>query len=342
MNDIFKSVVEQNPLSILITDIGGRINYVNPKFTELTGYKPEEAAGKTPNILKSGVVDQEEYKCIWETVLSGKVWKGEIINKKKNGELYNEFGVISPVIDEEGNITQLIILKEDITALQRIEEELHNNYNSLSAMMSYLSHEIKSPLSAIKIHIDTLIRKYDADSPVNQSLSVVQSEITRLFNLLKHILGYSVQGELSFLEIDLPEFIECIKNIFMPQLKEKGIKFINNIQSHKISGDVQKLKSVFILLIEKSISAINENGVIEISSNYNDMISSINIRCSGCRVEGIKDISALFSSAGIDECGLGMAIAREIIERHNGEIEFITSKPDFMNFQVIFSHSMDK
>ncbi len=166
MNDIFKSVVEQNPLSILITDIGGRINYVNPKFTELTGYKPEEAAGKTPNILKSGVVDQEEYKCIWETVLSGKVWKGEIINKKKNGELYNEFGVISPVIDEEGNITQLIILKEDITALQRIEEELHNNYNSLSAMMSYLSHEIKSPLSAIKIHIDTLIRKYDADSPV--------------------------------------------------------------------------------------------------------------------------------------------------------------------------------
>ncbi len=335
MNDIFKSVVEQNPLSILITDVEGRINYVNPKFTELTGYKPEDAAGKTPDILNSGVVDQEEYKCIWETVLSGKVWKGEIINKKKNGELYKEFGVISPVKDEDGNITQLMSFSEDMTALQSIEGGLHNNDNCLSAMISYLSHEIKSPLSAIKIHIDTLLRKYDADGPVKQSLSVVQSEITRLLNLLKHILGYSVQGELSFSQIYVPEFIECIKNIFMPQLKEKGIKFINNIQSHKISGDVQKLKSVFILLIENLISAINENGVIEISSNYNDADCSINIICRGCRIESIKDISALFSAATIDECGLGMAIAREIIERHNGEIKLISSNPGEINFRVI-------
>ncbi len=193
MRNIYQTIIEQSPISIVITDIDGNINYVNPKFMELTGYQMEEILGKTPRILKSGKVAQEEYECIWKTVLSGSVWKGELINKKKNGELYTEYAVISPIKDDDGNITRLISLKEDITELRLAQDELHQaeKLKGIANMASYISHEIKSPLTSMKINIDMLLRNNGLSESTYKSLQIVQSEISRLFNLLKNILEYS-------------------------------------------------------------------------------------------------------------------------------------------------------
>ncbi len=107
--------VEQNPASIIITDIFGNIEYVNPKFTELTGYSFDDATGNNPRILKSGITTQEEYKGLWETITSSNEWRGEFQNRKKNGEIYFESAVISPITDEQGRITHFVAVKEDIT-----------------------------------------------------------------------------------------------------------------------------------------------------------------------------------------------------------------------------------
>ena len=115
--------VEQNPASIVITDIGGEIEYVNPKFCNLTGYRKEEVIGKNPRILKSESTSKEYFTNLWNTILSGREWRGELQNKKKNGELYWESALISPIINDNQIITHFIAIKEDITERKRAEAE---------------------------------------------------------------------------------------------------------------------------------------------------------------------------------------------------------------------------
>lgn len=114
--------VQQNPVSIVITDVEGNIEYVNPKFSQLTGYKLHEVIGKNPRILKSGITSDEEYKLLWDTIKAGKEWRGEFQNCKKNGEIYTEFASISPIADANGIITHFVASKEDITERKRSEK----------------------------------------------------------------------------------------------------------------------------------------------------------------------------------------------------------------------------
>lgn len=114
--------VQQNPVSIVITDVDGTIEYVNPKFSKLTGYEPHEVIGKNPRLLKSGNTSDEEYKLLWKTIKSGNEWHGEFQNCKKNGEIYTESASISPIADENGIITHFVATKEDITEKKHAEK----------------------------------------------------------------------------------------------------------------------------------------------------------------------------------------------------------------------------
>lgn len=127
--------VEQSPSTIIITDIQGHIEYVNPKFTRLTGYLPGEVIGKNPRFLKSGKTPPEEYASLWRTITSGKEWQGELYNKKKNGEFYWEHASISPMKNPEGMITHFLAVKEDITELKQAREELEESKTLLQAII---------------------------------------------------------------------------------------------------------------------------------------------------------------------------------------------------------------
>ncbi len=122
---LFEKAVENSPLSVVITNKDGIIEYVNPLFIKLTGYSKEEVIGKRPSILKSGVHSEEFYKKLWNTILSGKEWVGELCNKKKNGEIFWEKAFISSIKNEEGEITHFVGIKEDITEAKKKDEELN-------------------------------------------------------------------------------------------------------------------------------------------------------------------------------------------------------------------------
>ena len=127
--------VEQSPVSIVITDLAGTIEYVNPKFVEETGYTPAEAIGQNPRVLKSGKMPPETYQQLWAALTSGKEWRGELLNRKKNGELYWEWASISPISDESGKIINFLAVKEDITERKGMEAELNHERNFLRSMM---------------------------------------------------------------------------------------------------------------------------------------------------------------------------------------------------------------
>lgn len=121
--------IDRAPSSVVITDIEGTILYVNPSFVKITGYTKEEAIGRNPKVLKSGYQNNDFYKNLWDTVLSGKEWTGEILNKKKNGDLYWEKASIAPISDENGKIVNFVAIKHDITELKVHEEKLRQSEN---------------------------------------------------------------------------------------------------------------------------------------------------------------------------------------------------------------------
>lgn len=128
--------MEQSPATIVMTDVQGNIEYVNPKFTEVTGYTASEAIGKNPRVLKSGEIDQSGYKDLWSTISAGKEWRGEFHNKRKDGSLYWEYASISPLFDAAGEISGYLAVKEDITARKIVEAELATSRQALE-----VSHE---------------------------------------------------------------------------------------------------------------------------------------------------------------------------------------------------------
>ena len=144
--------VEQNPASIMITDLAGNIEYVNPKFTELTGYTPDEMIGQNPRVLQSEVTPTETYKEMWRTLSSGRVWNGILYNKKKDGDLYCESASISPIFDRSGQLTHYVAVKEDITQRLNTDVELIALSDRAAKRLEYLqaAHALRIPIGTVR------------------------------------------------------------------------------------------------------------------------------------------------------------------------------------------------
>ncbi len=139
--------VEQSPASVVITNTAGNIEYVNSKFLQITGYNTDEVLGKNPRILKSDHTKPEEYRALWETITGGREWRGELHNRKKNGEMFIELASISPIRAADGSITQFLAVKEDITERKALESQLAHaqKMESIGQLAAGIAHEINTP-----------------------------------------------------------------------------------------------------------------------------------------------------------------------------------------------------
>lgn len=153
---ILLRAVEQSQVSIIITDINGKIEYVNPKFEEVTGYPIDEVLGKNPNILKSGLDYDTKYEELWKTISSGKTWSGTLHNKKKDGQLFYESTIISPIADEAGRIRYFVAVKEDITELTEAQHELQNYKEYLEDLVEKRTKQLENRTVFLRTLIDTI------------------------------------------------------------------------------------------------------------------------------------------------------------------------------------------
>lgn len=179
----FQRAIEQSPAMVVITDLKGAIEYVNPKFTEICGYAREEVLGKNPRILKSGELPDEAYKELWEAIISGKEWRGEFHNKKKNGDLYWEFASISPIRDAQGMITHFLAVKEDITERKQMERALgesEKKFRSLVANIPGIVYRCKMDLDWTMLYLSEEVDRisgYPAADFINNSVRSYESVI---------------------------------------------------------------------------------------------------------------------------------------------------------------------
>ncbi|MBI2417766.1 MAG: PAS domain S-box protein, partial [Ignavibacteriales bacterium] len=193
----FSRALEQSPVLILLTDIQGNIQYVNPKFEEVTGYYLDEIIGKNPRILKSGQTNAKEYAELWETILRGGTWSGEFQNKKKNGKIYWESAVITPIFDKKGEAIQFLAVKVDITERKeselelRIAKEKAEVMNKLkSNLLSNMSHELRTPLISI-LGYSEIIQEDGKDKAIVEMARSINNGGNRLLVTLNNLLQFS-------------------------------------------------------------------------------------------------------------------------------------------------------
>jgi diguanylate cyclase (GGDEF)-like protein/PAS domain S-box-containing protein len=180
--------VEQSPASVVITDLEGKISYVNPKFTTLTGYSLEEVLGKNPKIIQSGHTPRETYQAMWQALRAGQAWSGELLNKKKNGDFYWELEIIAPARDHAGQIINYIAVKEDITqrkqaeqALQKANQQLERNLQEIQKLQDSLREQaIRDPLTGLynrRFLEEAIEREFHRAARLAQPLSLVMLDI---------------------------------------------------------------------------------------------------------------------------------------------------------------------
>ena len=237
--------VEQSPASIVVTNLDGEIEYVNPKFSRVTGYTKEEVIGENPRFLKSGHSSPQMYQRLWKTISAGKTWRGEFHNKKKNSELYWELASISPIKDKNGMVSHYLAVKEDITRRKVVEtklktskQELRDLYNRLQAVReeerTSISREIHDELgqmlTALKIDVSWLIKKLSnkertvqdranaMSSLLDTTIKSVQSISTHLRPAVLDMLGLSEAIEWQVQEFQKRTGTKCNVTSSVPDL----------------------------------------------------------------------------------------------------------------------------
>ena len=330
--------IEQSPTSIVITDANGTIEYVNPFFCQQTGYSPAEVIGKNPRILKSGEMSAEDYKVLWETILAGKIWRGEFHNKMKNGELYWESAVISPILIDE-KVTHFISIKEDITEKKKKEEILKSVQKQLvvsqklagiGGLAAGVSHEVLNPVNIISVHTQMLQKKTPDDPTIQNFCSKVRNEIERITKIMGTLLVFSRKGESKYENTVVKELIDEVITLVSKDFALDNIALeISFCKPYaEISADKDKMRQVFLNLIYNARHAMPEGG-------------KITFNCHRKKSRGLDIVEILMSDTGVgikkenldkifdpffttkpegQGTGMGLSVVHGIIEDHDGNI----------------------
>ena len=287
-------VTEKNPIGIVFTDKNGIIEYVNDTLIKNSGYSREELIGGNPRILKSGYHSAEFYRDLWDTILAGKVWRGIIRNKKKNGEFYWELAVMSPILNDKGEILSIIGMKEDITeqteaklALEeyknQLEAEVVNRTKELleakekaeesdrlkSAFLANLSHEIRTPLNGIIGFTQMLTNPQSRNDNIKKYLKYIQDSSKQLITTVEDIIDISKiktgQAELNSASLSVKDILFDIYYDYSKIALEKKLKLhleVNPECSDKIiTADEIRLKQILGNLLSNAFKFTHQ-GVI--------------------------------------------------------------------------------
>ncbi|HKJ43722.1 MAG TPA: ATP-binding protein [Sunxiuqinia sp.] len=345
---ILSLAVEQSPASIVITDTDGKIDYVNSKFIAVTGYEYHEAHGKDLNFLRSNEVSTDYFDEMWHAVTSGKEWIGELYNKTKNGRRFWELASISPIIDEAGNITHFLAVKEDITKIKETEKELieakekaEESNRLKTEFLHNMSHEIRTPINGI-MGFSVLLRDMDlSKEKQKRHIEFIIDCSNQLLRIISDILEISQletkQVKARQEKVCLNELLVSLFPIFELKAKEKNIAFsfeksLSDRESTMISDPV-KINKIVSNLLENAVK-FTQSGSVEIGYNLRSSLVEIYVKDTGIGINPEKQKAIFDRFSQEDEglsrlyggLGLGLAIARENAELLGGKVRLESEK----------------
>ena len=345
---LLSKAVEQSPVSIVITDRNGSIQYVNPRFTELAGYSLEECFGQNPRILQSGLMDPSVYKEMWSDLLAGKLWYGEMHNRKKSGELFWEFCSISPIIDETGEITHFVAVKEDITNDKNLigeviaaRERAEQADRLKTAFLQNMSHEIRTPLNGI-MGFSSLLQSGDFEQDeIGYYSGVIHKNSNRLLQLVNNIVDISKidtgTAELEQSLVRPGKVLNDILSRFTNEMEKAGLlsklTLPENGEDALFYCDVSKLDQILVNLISNAIK-FTRVGSVETGFYFDQQDIIFFVKDTGIGIDN-EHYNTIFSnfhqvdnslSRGYEGAGLGLPICKGYIDLMGGRI-WLESEP---------------
>lgn len=342
---ILSVAVEQSPAAIMILDADFNLLYVNPKFSEITGYQAEEVLRTPPRILHTSLNTAETYQQLWDTLNQGQIWHGELMNYRKNGELYWDEVHIAPVKNSQSDTNNYVGIKLDITQRKQTETELllakeaaDKANQAKSEFLANMSHEIRTPLNAI-LGFSSILSELVVNSVQRHYLDAINRSGKTLLQLINDILDLSKieagKLELSYSPVEIASVFADIGMIFMQKMAEKDISFsveiAENMPDYLLLDEI-RLRQVLLNIVGNAVK-FTEQGFIRISVTQRLAASSlaldliIRIEDSGIGVAADQQ-AAIFSpftqqkqqSVHYGGTGLGLTICKRLVEMMKGSI----------------------
>jgi PAS domain S-box-containing protein len=350
---------------IVITDAAGLIQWVNPAFEAMTGYSMQEVAGKSPSVLKSGQHDAAFYRNVWDTITAGRVWRGEVVNRRRDGTLYAEEMTITPVRSGSGPITHFIAIKQDITQRKESEQALRVLNETLeerveertraalaaseakSRFLASMSHELRTPLNAI-IGFSQMLLDGQAGALSDKQhhyAANIESSGQHLLRIISDILDLSKieagQVAIALQPTDIAQVLEQSVAVVQAMAEKKRIRIAVRLDPElpRVSADEIRIKQVVFNLLSNAIKYTDEGGSVTVRARTD----YIPINPSSSEVSRCIAVSVADTGVGIppadhgrifaefvqldasyarrrDGTGLGLAVARRLVELHGGRI----------------------
>ena len=335
--------IEQSPVATVITDTKGTIEYVNPAFTEITGYTYEEAIGQNPRILKSGKMPDELYKDLWETITRGKVWKGEMINRRKDGELIWEYLIISPLFNERGEITHFLASKENITEKKKLENDLlqKQKMEAIGRLAGGIAHDFNNMLTVINGYSQLILHKMPKDDPLYKKIEQIYQAGERAKNLTSQLLTFSRKQIRQPDIINLNTLIRDMEKMLIRLIGE-DVQIVTRPDENlwTIESDKSQLEQILLNLAINARQAMPEGGQLRISTQNVVVDESFVATHPGTKSGKYVLLKITDTGKGMDEetqkhifepffttkptgqgTGLGLATVYGIVKQNGGYIE---------------------
>ncbi len=327
--------VAQNTVNpVQIADLQGKMVYVNPAFVEASGYSKEELIGKNPNIFSSGKHSKKFWQKMWNTINSGKVWFGEVENRRKNGEPFYTQLLISPIIDSEGKVTGFFGIHRDLSEKKLLEKQLIHTQKmeSIGTLAAGVAHEVGNPLASISALVQ-VVQRSTTDEFAKDKLELIKKQVTRISKIIRDLVDFSRPSNYELQLTDINQNIAEAVEIIKVGAKAKDILFDldldNKIPLLPLISD--QIQQIFVNILLNAVDAISETNSshiqqkISINSNLNEDNVIISFRDTGKGIpeDNLAKVFEPFYTTKKEGkgTGLGLWVSYGIVKSFQGDIK---------------------
>ncbi len=330
----FFNIVENSLNPVQITDLNGKMIYVNTAFAKVSGFSKEELIGKSPSIFGSGKSSKNYWNKMWETISAGKVWFGEIEDRKKSGEPFYSELLISPILGKDDKVTGYFGIHRDMGEKITLEKRLINTQKmeSIGTLAAGIAHEVGNPLASISALVQVAQRNTE-DEFISEKLGLVKSQITRISKIIKDLVDFSRPSNFEFQLTDINKSIKEAVEITKVGTKAKDIDFSVNLSSDipALPLVADQIQQVFVNILLNAVDAImesktrNENKRIIVESSLADDEVILTFEDTGPGIEQ-KNLSKIFEPFFTTKergkgTGLGLWVSYGIVKSFRGDIK---------------------
>ena len=331
-----------NKIAIVsITDLEGNIISVNENFCEVTGFSRDELLGNNHNILSSGEHEQKFFESMWDTITNGETWRGELKNRKKNGEYFWGDTAIAPILDDNGKPKQFFSLQFEITTRKNYLNELTAKGKELEdlnrlkdKLLSIVSHDFRGPLNSLRGTLTLFLKGAISNQELNMLTEDLVGKLDNTYNLLENLLNWAksqMKGMKVYKkEIELKSISEDCIGLLKPIADKKLVKIINKLSSPvEVFADNEMVKLILRNLISNAIKFTASGDEITLDAKLEDGYAIVSVQDNGLGISN-ENQNKLFrpdniSTSGTSNetgMGLGLLLCKDFVEKNNGEIWF--------------------